>query len=255
MPMFKKLFLLLGVIFIMQSCVSKKDIHYYQDIEKTSQNAINYVSNEVQVNDILYIKIDALVPDSAKPFNIDINSAMSFDLDAFKVQSFLVSQDGTINFPILGVIKVAGKSTTDLQNLFSKMLNDKGYIRDANVNIRVINSKVTVIGEVNRPGTYSFSEQNISLNQAIGYAGDLTINGKRKDILLIRENNGIRTYTKLDLTSSSWFSGPYYYVKQNDVIIVNPNGARVMASGYFVNITNILAVLSFGISLAILLTN
>ena len=253
--MFKKLFLLLGVIFIMQSCVSKKDIHYYQDIEKNSQSTINYVSNEVQVNDILYIKVDALVPDSAKPFNIDINSAMSFDLDAFKVQSFLVSQDGTINFPILGVIKVAGKSTTDLQNLFSKMLNDKGYIRDANVNIRVINSKVTVIGEVNRPGTYSFSEQNISLNQAIGYAGDLTINGKRKDVLLIRENNGIRTYTKLDLTSSSWFSGPYYYVKQNDVIIVNPNGARVMASGYFVNITNVLAVLSFGISLAILLTN
>lgn len=254
MPMFKKLFLLLGVIFIMQSCVSKKDIHYYQDIEKTSQTAINYVSSEVQVNDILYIKIDALVPDSAKPFNIDINSAMSFDLDAFKVQSFLVAQDGTITFPILGVIKVAGKSTTDLQILFSKMLNDKGYIRDANVNIRVINSKVTVIGEVNRPGTYSFSEQNISLNQAIGYAGDLTINGKRKDVLLIRENNGIRTYTKLDLTSSSWFSGPYYYVKQNDVIIVNPNGARVLASGYFSNITNILAVLSFGISLAILIT-
>ena len=251
--MFKKLFLLLGVIFIMQSCVSKKDIHYYQDIEKNSQSTINYVSNEVQVNDILYIKVDALVPDSAKPFNIDINSAMSFDLDAFKVQSFLVVQDGTITFPILGVIKVSGKSTTELQTLFSKMLNDKGYIRDANVNIRVINSKVTVIGEVNRPGTYSFSEQNISLNQAIGYAGDLTITGKRKDVLLIRENNGIRTYTKLDLTSSSWFSSPYYYVKQNDVIIVNPNGARVMASGYFANITNILAVISFGISLAILL--
>ena len=104
----------------------------------------------------------------------------------------------------------------ELQTLFSKMLNDKGYIRDANVNIRVINSKVTVIGEVNRPGTYSFSEQNISLNQAIGYAGDLTITGKRKDVLLIRENNGIRTYTKLDLTS---LFGYFNWIVQSFFII------------------------------------
>ena len=186
---------------------------------------------------------------------MDGSSTQNLEFNALKVQGYLVSQEGTITFPILGVLKVASKTTTELQTLLSKTLNDNGYIKDATVTVRVINSKVTVLGEVRNPGTYSFDEQNISLNQAIGYAGDLTINGVRKDVLLIRENNGTRTYVKLDLTSSSWFSSPYYYVKQNDVIIVNPNGAKVMTSGYFMNITNVLAVLSIGISLAILLTN
>ena len=253
--MFKKILFLLFGIFILQSCVSKKGIQYYQDIENTDKNSINYVSNEIQINDILYIKVNAIVPDSAKPFNMDGSSTQNLEFNALKVQGYLVSQEGTITFPILGVLKVASKTTTELQTLLSKTLNDNGYIKDATVTVRVINSKVTVLGEVRNPGTYSFDEQNISLNQAIGYAGDLTINGVRKDVLLIRENNGTRTYVKLDLTSSSWFSSPYYYVKQNDVIIVNPNGAKVMTSGYFMNITNVLAVLSIGISLAILLTN
>ena len=174
-------------------------------------------------------------------------------MEAIKIQGYLVSQEGTITFPVLGELKVAGKSTIELQQMLTKTLNDKGYIKDANVNVRVINGKVTVLGEVNRPGTYSFEEQNISLNQAIGYAGDLTINGIRKDVLLIRENNGTRTYIKLDLTSSSWFTSPYYYVKQNDVIIVNPNGAKIMTSGYLGNIGSILSILSIGVTLFLLL--
>jgi polysaccharide export outer membrane protein len=251
--MFKKILFSLTVIIFLGSCADKKDLIYYQDIEKnSSQNSINYVANEIQINDILYIKVDALISDSAKPFNLDINASTSINLDTFKVQGYLVAQDGTIVFPILGTLKVAGKSTSDLQKLLVTMLNDNGYIKDANVNVRVINSKVTILGEVKNPGTYSFEEQNISLNQAIGYAGDLTIFGKRKDVLLIRENNGTRTYIKLDLTSSDWFNSPYYYVKQNDVIIVNPNGAKVMSSGYLSNIGSIVGILSFAATLVLL---
>ncbi|MDN3676695.1 polysaccharide biosynthesis/export family protein [Flavobacterium paronense] len=250
--MLKKTLLLLVGIFIMQSCASKKNILYYQDIKDSSQNAINYVSNEIQVNDILYITVDALIPESAKPFNLNLNSP-TLNTQTIKIQGYLVSQQGTITFPILGELKVAGKSTLELQQMLTKILNDRGYINDANVNVRVINGKVTVLGEVNNPGTYSFDEQNISLNQAIGYAGDLTINGIRKDVLLIRENNGTRSYIKLDLTSSSWFTSPYYYVKQNDVIIVNPNGAKVMTSGYLSNIGSILSIMSIGVTLFLLL--
>jgi polysaccharide biosynthesis/export protein len=249
--MFKKILLSFTVLILLASCADKKDLLYYQDIQKSSQSSINYVANEVQINDILYIKVDALIPDSAKPFNMDIN-ASTINMDAFKVQGYLVSQEGTIVFPILGTLKVAGKTTNELQGILVKMLNDNGYIKDANVNVRVINSKVTVLGEVRNPGTYSFEEQNISLNQAIGYAGDLTIFGKRKDVLLIRENNGTRTYVKLDLTSSDWFTSPYYYVKQNDVIIVSPNGAKVMSSGYLSNIGNIVGILSFAATLVLL---
>ena len=250
--MFKKILLSFAILFLLVSCASKKDILYYQDIENRPQTAINYVSSDIQVNDILYIKIDALVPDSAKPFNFEINAAAAANLDAFKVQGYLVSQEGTIVFPVLGILQVAGKSTTELQMLLVKILNDKGYIKDANVNVRVINSKVTILGEVKNPGTYNFDEQNISINQAIGYAGDLTIFGKRKDVLLIRENNGTRTYIKLDLTSSEWFTSPYYYVKQNDVLIVNPNGAQIMTAGYLSNIGLIFGILSFTATLFLL---
>jgi polysaccharide export outer membrane protein len=253
--MLKKTLTFLILIIFLASCANKKDILYYQDIQNSSPGSINYIANEIQVNDILYIKVDALIQESAKPFNSEINNSVIANMENYKVQGYLVGQDGTIVFPILGTLKVSGKTTSQLQKILVDLLKDKGYINDASVNVRVINSKVTVIGEVAKPGTYSFDEQNISLNQAIGYAGDLTINGKRNDVLLIRESNGIRTYTKLDLTSSDWFSSPYYYVKQNDVIIVNPNGARVMASGYLNNIGNVLGILSFVLTFYLLLQN
>lgn len=251
--MFKKVLLSFIAVILLASCANKKDILYYQDIQDKSTSSINYIANEIQANDILYIKVDALVAESAKPFNMEANPNSGSNVNVMKVQGYLVSQEGEIVFPILGTIKVAGKSTAELQQMLVRMLNDNGYIKDANVNVRVINSKVTVLGEVRNPGTYNFDEQNISMNQAIGYAGDLTINGQRKDVLLIRENNGTRTYIKLDLTSSDWFASPYYYIKQNDVIIVNPNGPRIMASGYLTNIGTILGVLSFTATMYLIL--
>ncbi len=252
--MTKKLLLMLLALTIL-SCASKKDILYFQDIKKSDQSAIQYMPNEVQINDILYIKISALVDESAQPFNIFNNSSTSngFNVETIKIQGYLVSQEGSIVFPILGTIKVAGKSTDEVQKFISDILNDKGYLKDPIVSVRIINSKVTVLGEVNNPGTYSFDEQNISLNQAIGYAGDLTINGIRKDVLLIREVNGTRTYVRLDLTSADWFNSPYYYVKQNDVIIVNPNDAKVMSSGYIKDIGTTLGTLSFLLTVYLLL--
>ena len=251
--MTKKLLLFI-LVFTILSCASKKDILYYQDIKKSDQSAIQYMPNEVQINDILYIKISALVDESAQPFNLDSSTeTKSFNVESIKIQGYLVSQEGNIVFPILGKVKVAGKSTDDVQKLIANILNDKGYLKDPIVSVRIINSKVTVLGEVKNPGTYSFDEQNISLNQAIGYAGDLTINGIRKDVLLIREVNGTRTYTRLDLTSTDWFNSPYYYVKQNDVIIVNPNGSKVMTAGYLRDIGTTLGTLSFLLTLYILL--
>lgn len=250
--MVKKILLPLIVLFMLVSCANKKDVLYYQDIKSNTQSNILYASNEIQINDILNIKIDALVPESATPFNLQITTNTNNSSEDLRIRGYLVSQEGTIVFPILGTLKVAGKSTIELQEMLVKMLSDNGYIKDANVNVRVINGKVTVLGEVKNPGTYNFNEQNISLNQAIGYAGDLTINGKRTDVLLIRESNGIRTYIKLDLTSSSWFTSQYYYIKQNDVIIVNPNGPRIMTSGYLSNIGGILSVLTFGLTVFLL---
>jgi len=251
--MIKKIFAFLVSLTIL-SCASKKDIYYYQDVNDNSKENINYLISNVQINDILYIKVTALVPESAEPFNLQLNTnGNNINLQTYRIQGYLVSQEGTIVFPILGTIYVAGKTTIAIQNDLAKMLSDGGYIKEPTVSVRVINSKVTVLGEVKAPGTYSFDEQNISLNQAIGYAGDLTINGKRKDVLLIREVNGIRTYIHLDLTSNDWFSSPYYYVKQNDVIIVNPNGPKVSSAGYLNGIGTTLGILSFGLTIYLLL--
>lgn len=251
--MIKKLFFLLIASLFIQSCATKKDILYYQDIKTDSQENISYLPTKLQVNDILFIKVAALIQESADPFNIQVSALGNINIETYKIQGYLVSQKGTITFPILGEIDVAGKTTEEVQDLISRMLKENGYIKDPTVSVRVINSKVTVIGEVKVPGTYSFEEQNISLNQAIGFAGDLTINGVRKDVLLIREINGTRTYVHLDLTSSKWFDSPYYYVKQNDIIIVNPNGPKVLQSGYVTNVVNILGILSFGITVVLLL--
>ncbi|MES2411389.1 MAG: polysaccharide biosynthesis/export family protein [Bacteroidota bacterium] len=250
--MIKKIFLLLLSLTVL-SCANKKDILYYQDLNNGSQEYINYLSSTLQINDILFIKVSALIPESAEPFNLQIGSNGNVNIEAYKIQGYLVSQEGTIVFPILGTIHLAGKTTTEAQNLIAKMLSDGGYIKEPTVSVRVINSKITVLGEVKGPGTYNYNEQNLSLNQAIGLAGDLTINGVRKDVMIIREVNGVRTYARVDLTSSDWFTSPYYYVKQNDIIIVNPNGPKIKTAGYLTNIGATLGILSFGITMYLLL--
>lgn len=254
--MLKKIVLFLFSFLFLSSCANKKDIFYYQDIEKNTPKPINYLANTIQINDILFIKISALIPETATPFNADQsanNGGNMGNLQAFRLQGYLVAQDGTIVFPILGSINVVGQTIVEVQDLLQKMLFDGGYVKDAIVSVRVINNKVTVLGEVRNPGTFNFDEQNLTLNQAIGLAGDLTLNGIRKDVLLIREVNGVRTFVNLDLTSSKWFDSPYYFVKQNDVIIVNPNGPKVVSSGYLNSLGTVLGTLSFVITLILLI--
>lgn len=251
--MIKKI-LLLSLSLAIFSCASKKDILYYQDLNTGSQEYINYLSSSIQINDILFIKVSALIPESAEPFNIQIGTnGNNINIETYRIQGYLVSQEGSIVFPILGTINLAGKTTIEAQTLVAKLLTDGGYIKEPKVSVRVINSKITVLGEVRNPGTYNYDEQNLSLNQAIGLAGDLTINGVRKDVMVIREVNGVRTYAHVDLTSSDWFSSPYYYVKQNDVIIVNPNGPKIATAGYLNSLGATLGVISFGITMYLLL--
>ena len=251
--MIKKIFLLLLSLTIL-SCANKKDILYYQDLNNGSQEYINYLASTIQINDILFIKVSALIPESAEPFNLQIgNYGNNINIETYRIQGYLVSQEGTIVFPILGTINLAGKTTSEAQASIAKMLSDGGYIKEPTVSVRVINSKITVLGEVKTPGTYNYDEQNLSLNQAIGLAGDLTINGVRKDVMIIREVNGVRTYAHVDLTSSDWFTSPYYYVKQNDIIIVNPNGPKITSAGYLNSLGSTLGFISFGVTIYLLL--
>src|SRR5690606_2279949 len=160
----------------------------------------------------------------------------------------------TIKFPVLGKIDVSGKTTTQLEEYLKQLLEDGGHLKNPVVIVRIVNSKVTVLGAVGSPGTYSFTEQNITLPQALGYAGDLNIKGVRHDILIIREENGVRSVGHIDMTQTNWFDSPYYWIKQNDVIVVDPNGPMVKSSGYITNIAGLLGVFSIILSTILLIT-
>ena len=231
----KKKLIFVLIITTLLSCSTKKDILYFQDIDVTAQKDVVYSQNNVQINDILSISVSAIIPETALPYNQKYysNNAMGSGEANSKLSGYLVNSEGTITFPILGKIEVLGKTINDVEDIIEKMLIDKGQLVEPIVNVRVI---------------------NLTLLQAIGNAGDLSMSGKRNDILIIREENGKRTYGRIDLRKTDWFDGPYYYVKQNDIIYVNPNGPMVKSAGYITNLQGVIGLFFTGLSLILLLT-
>lgn len=247
--------LYLSFLFLFFSCATKKDVLLFQN--KSNLNApISYQAPKIQANDILSIQVSTLQPELAYPYNIiqQNANAAGAQIESLKLQGYLVSPEGTINFPVLGTLSVAGKTIQEFEIFLKAILEQGNHLISPTINIRLLNGKITILGEVNNPGTYSFTEQNISLPQALGLAGDLTIRGKRKEVLLIREESGQRSYTTLDLTQTNWFTTEYYYVRPNDVIVVNPNSARVKNAGFVSEPATLLGIASVVLSMIILLT-
>jgi polysaccharide export outer membrane protein len=240
---------------LLQSCVSRKEMFYMQDVESYNNTDVTFTNHILQADDILKITVSTLILEAALPFNIvtDGNN-IGNSIEIVKLGGYLVSQNGTINFPVLGELSVKDKTAEDLENYLRKILVDGGYLINPIVTVRLLNAKVTILGEVNMPGTFSFTENNISLLQALGLAGDLTINGSREDVMLIRYLDGVQTTARINLTSASFLKGPYQMVKPNDVIVVNPNSAKVSSAGYVGNLSAILGIASIVLSSIILLT-
>ena len=252
---FRHFLLIFSAFTLLQACVSKKQMLYMQDVETFNNSEVTYNNHTLQVDDILKISVGALIPEAAIPYNKNSGgSVVANSIDVMKLDGYLVSQNSTINFPVLGELSVKDKTTKDLENDIKKLLFDGGYLINPSVNVRLLNAKVTILGEVNNPGTFSFTENNVSFLQALGLAGDLTINGSREDLVVLRRLDGLQTTERINLTSSSWLSGPYQMVKPNDVIIVNPNSAKLKTAGYVGNISTILGITSLLLSSIILLT-
>lgn len=241
---------------LFSSCASKKEILYFQDAGNYASVTTTLKSVLIQPNDILNIRIGARVPETALPYNLQTGNTLggSSTIETLKVQGYLVAPEGTIVLPILGTINTAGLSVTALETQIKTELEKGGHLVNPTVAVRILNAKVTVLGEVKAPGTYAFLEQSISVPQALGYAGDLTINGKRNDILLIRESEGNRTITHIDLTTADWMNKPEYQIHQNDVLVVNPNNAKVKTAGFIGNAGTILTIASLILSSIILIT-
>lgn len=238
--------LLLCTLLITQSCTTKKDLLYFQPKNQVQIEDQKILDQKIEINDILNIKINALDPEAARFYNIELLESGSGvnGLEVIKLKSYLVSEDGIINIPVLGNVKVTDKTTSELERFLIEKLRDEGHLKEPIVNIRILNSKITVLGEVRSPGTFTFTEKNLTLLQAIGMAGDLTINGERKDVLLLRQENEVKTINHINLTSTDWMSTDLFYIKKNDVIVVNPNNAKIKSAGIIGNTGTLISVVS-----------
>jgi polysaccharide export outer membrane protein len=243
-------------ILVLSSCASKKDLLYFQDADNSIPAKIEYANNTLQPNDILDVKIGALVPETAIPYNnlVQKSGQPIQNIELIKLQGYLVGTDGYIVLPILGRILVANKTIASVEKELIRILEKDQHLISPSVSVRLLNAKVTILGEVNRPGTYNFTEQFISIPQALGYAGDLTIQGKRTDIILVREQEGTRTSSRIDLTTTNWMNNPEYRVMPNDVIVVNPNITKVKSSGIVGNASVVMSIVTTLLSITVLLT-
>jgi len=225
-------------ILILASCSVPKDVTYFQGVDSLSPEQISAISQTyttyIMPGDMLNITVTAWDPTVATPFNPPTYAyAQEGELPVFASQSmynYLVDKNGNINFPVLGEVKAEGFERREFAKALEKEISN--YIKDPLVNVQITNFKVTIMGEVSRPGALTVRTDRISILDAIGQVGDLTINADRKNILVIRENNGVKEFGRIDVTQPDLFASSYYYLRQNDVIYVEPNDAKKRNARY-----------------------
>ncbi|MBF9252533.1 polysaccharide biosynthesis/export family protein [Pontibacter sp. 172403-2] len=231
------------------SCTSPKNLAYFSDLPENStysEKITNETEPKIQPDDLLSITVTSLNPEANALFNKGVllsgnNSASGSN--RISDEGYLVNSDGEIEFPVLGKVKLGGLTKEEARTKLVKELNK--YLKDPAVNIRFLNFRVTVIGEVNDPATFTIPSEKINILEALGLAGDMTLYGKRENVLLIREENGIRKMTRINLNSKDAFNSPYFYLQQNDVVYVEPNKVRqVQATTNTRNITLLFSVIS-----------
>ena len=225
----------LAVLIGLASCNPEtyKKINYLQDVKRDTTMTMKVNKGIIiQPQDQLSIIVTSRDPKMAVPFNLSVSSfytgseLASGGGSSQRITGYIVDNSGNINFPSLGSLHVAGLNRWELQEMIREKLDDSGLLRDAVVTVEFLNFKVSVLGEVTSPGTYTVTGDKITIFQALALARDLTIYGQRNNVQVIREQNGKRQIFTMDLTDSDIFSSPAYYLQQNDVVYVTPSRVR-----------------------------
>ncbi|NIG55218.1 hypothetical protein F3J22_17130 [Chitinophaga sp. Cy-1792] len=225
------------VVIGMFACKAPKNITYFRDIPDSVRfaevNQTIYKTPEIQVDDILQVTIQTLDPAATTMLNQQGQSVPGTapsvtSAPAPAINGYLVDKDGNISLPLIGKLQVKGKSTDAVRDEIQAKAG--AYYKDPVVNVRFANFKVTVLGEVARPSSYIMPNEKVSLLDALGMAGDLTIFGKRENVLLIRDNDGKKEFVRFDLNKSNLFTSPYFYLRQGDVVYVEPNKNKVAST-------------------------
>ncbi|MDA9325347.1 polysaccharide biosynthesis/export family protein [Flavobacteriales bacterium] len=249
--------LLALVILMLASCSSKSQLVYLNDSVNDNFYKVDYsaFNNHIETGDILKIDIQTIVPDAALPYNTFANKTSAANLKLLNIEGYVVNENKIINYPTLGDVSVENLSENKLAERIKKLLIDGGHLTNPHVKVRRVNSKFTVLGEVRLPGTFSYYDRNLNIFQALGYAGDITISGKRQNITLIREENGMRKVYDISLSKSELLNKPYYLIKNNDVIMVKPNFSKVKSAGFIGSPASIASVASLLLSITLLILN
>lgn len=243
---FFSLCLLTTVLF--SSCAPKASHVYYQNVDEvlnTNEKLINF-ETKLQPDDLLMIIVSAEDIESAAPFNL-INSMTTNPNSPdrggqVQQQLYLVDTNGNIEFPVVGTLNIGGLTRSEAIDLIKSKIEI--YLKKPIINLRIMNFKITVQGEVVRPGVHTVSSERLTLPEALALSGDLTIYGKRDNVLIIRENNGKRTYNRVDMTKADFLNSPYYFLNQNDIVYVEPNKTRINSSAVGPNISVGISALS-----------
>lgn len=252
----KRVILFSVVLIGLSSCVSKKNIIYFQNDEINQEKVSNNYQTVFKSDDLLQITVSAEDIEVVKPFNLPsvafsstTNSATGISVQ----QSYLIDSKGEIDFPILGKLKLVGLTKEEGITLLRNKISPK-YVKNTTINIRISNFKITITGDVKNPGTYTLPNERVSILDAIGMAGDLNISGQRDNILVVREEGTKKVTYRVDLRSNNIYTSPVYYLQQNDVIYVEPNRAKIQSASSNANTGLYISVTSIIITILTLLT-
>lgn len=222
--------LLIGSLFILiflSSCASRKDLVYFQG-DAVLNTIYDTSVPKIRSYDMITIIISAADMKATEPFNqTSVYQMRSASNESFQ-NVYTVAEDGTIDYPVIGKVKLAGLTRNQAISLLKQKLDP--YIINPGVNIHFTNFKVSVIGEVNKPGTFTLPNERITLLEALALAGDMSIQGKRNNVTVIREQDGEKKIYNIDLTSKEALNSPVYYLAQNDVVYVEPNKSKIQSS-------------------------
>ena len=230
------LFALVSMALLVNSCASTKDIAYFQNKMVNQPEKIDkHAGIVIQPKDMLSIVVSSRNPELVAMFNLPVVSYQAGSETVAgagqqRLMGYVVDNNGQIDFPILGILDVAGLTRWELSELIKSKLLKDGLLTDAVVTVEFMNFKVSVIGEVNNPGTFNIEGDKVTVLQAISLARDLTIFGERENVTVIRERDGKRTMYEINLCDVSMFNSPAYYLQQNDVVYVQPSKVKARQS-------------------------
>lgn len=253
------------MILIISSCASAKNITYFQNRAVNHPEKIDkHAGIVIQPKDMLSIVVSSRNPELVAMFNLPVVSYQAGSEVVTggynqRLMGYVVDNEGNIDFPVLGTLNVSGLTRWELSGKIKNELLDEGLLTDAVVTVEFLNFKISVIGEVNSPGTYNVEGDKVTILQAISLAKDLTIFGKRGNVSVIRERNGERVIYQIDLRDVSLFNSPAYYLQQNDIVYVEPSEIKARQSttnDKALRITSILVSSgSLAVSIATLVTS